>query len=119
MRRLALLLAALTALAAAATAQAADDVTGGKWSSAYITEADGTSLHAAILRPTNLGPTDKSPVIMTVSVYDNSSGEFGAAGPAEDVPYDPLGPSHGAIANYMDFLTEGRLMKEGYTYVIV
>ena len=117
MRRVALLLFALLTLAA--PAQATEDVPGGKWSSAYITEPDGTSLHAAILRPSNLGPDDKTPVIMTISVYDNASGEFGAAGPVEGIDYDPIGPSHGAVANYMDFLTEGRLMSEGYTYVIV
>ena len=80
MRRLLAPLALLCTLFACGTAQAVEDIPGGEWSSTYITEPDGTSLHAAILRPSHLKPTDKSPVILTVSVYDNSSGESGPSG---------------------------------------
>jgi predicted acyl esterase len=117
MRRLTSILILVFSLVACASAQAAAPVKGGEWSSAYITEADGTSLHAAILRPKGLKATDRTPVILTVSVYDNSSGELGPAGAAEGAAYDPVGPSNGATANYTDILE--RMVAEGYTYVIV
>src|SRR4051794_5108276 len=117
MRRLPPVLTLILLLVACASAQAAAPVKGGTWSSTYFTEPDGTQLHAAILRPTGLKDTDRTPVIMTVSVYDNSSGELGPAGEAEGASYDPVGPTNGATANYMDILP--RMMQEGYTYVIV
>jgi predicted acyl esterase len=118
-RRLLLPLALLFALTGAAGAQALPTVKGGSWHTEYITEPDGTELHAAVLRPDGLAPGEKTPVIMTVSVYDNASGEFGAGGPVEGIGYDPVGPSTGATANYLDFIAEARLMAEHYTYAIV
>src|SRR3954453_12506662 len=117
MRRLLPVLTLILVLVACASAQAAAPVKGGTWSSTYFTEPDGTQLHAAILRPKGLKDTDKTPVILTVSVYDNSSGELGTAGAAEGAAYDPVGPSNGATANYTDILD--RMVAEGYTYVIL
>ena len=116
MRRLVPVLTLLVVLFACASAQAVPQVKGGTWSSAYFTEGDGTTLHAAILRPTAL-KNAKTPVLLTVSVYDNSSGELGPAGEVEGASYDPIGPSQGATANYEDILQ--RIVDEGYSYAIV
>src|SRR3954447_5201193 len=69
---------------------------GSKWSQAYIDEADGTQLHADVLRPANLPGDAKTPVILSIGPYFNHSGQTGAAGPVEDTPFDPVtanGPS--------------------------
>jgi predicted acyl esterase len=114
MRRLVMLLACAALLAACPPAQAAEDVKGGVWSSEYITTPDGTKLHAEILRPEKGG---KTPVILTVSPYNNSSGALGPLGALDDA-YDPVGPNSGTFANYTDLLADPRLV-EHYTYVIV
>jgi predicted acyl esterase len=54
---------------------------GSKWTQAYITEADGTKLHADILRPANLPASAKTPVIISIGPYFNHSGQTGPAGP--------------------------------------
>ena len=113
LRRLLFPLTLLLALCCATGAQALPTVKGGTWHTEYITEADGTELHAAVLRPDDLAPGEKTPVVMTVSVYDNASGEFGAAGPVEGIDYDPVGPSKGAVANYEDFIADAAADGEG------
>src|SRR4051794_11738750 len=90
-----LLTTALSLLAGAPVASAADVPPGAAWSEATITEPDGTKLHADILRPKNLPETAKTPVILSIGPYFNHSGQTGPAGPVEDTPYDPAGPSTG------------------------
>src|SRR5690242_15403701 len=64
---------------------------GATWSQAFIKEADGTTLHADVLRPKDLPATAKTPVILSIGPYFNHSGQTGPAGPAEGASYDPVG----------------------------
>src|ERR1700709_2182552 len=89
MRTLLALAAALLIAPAAARADAPPP--GSQWTQAYITEADGTKLHADVLRPANLPANAKTPVILSIGPYFNHSGQTGPAGPIEDTPYDPTG----------------------------
>jgi uncharacterized protein len=108
------------AFAPATAAHAADVPPGATWSQATITEADGTKLHADVLRPSALPADAKTPVILSIGPYFNHSGQTGAAGPvAEDTPYDPTGPVTGPSDRFYDFVTGARLMEKGYTYAMV
>src|SRR4051794_27971048 len=111
----------LLALAAAALlfpAAANADVPppGSKWTQAYITEADGTKLHADVLRPANLPANAKTPVILSIGPYFNHSGQTGPAGPVEGTPYTPTGEA-GPSARFFDFINGAKLMEKGYTWV--
>lgn len=78
---------AIAALASgAATASAAPVPANADWTEAYITEADGTKLHADVLRPKNLPSTEKTPVILSIGPYFNHSGQTGPAGPSRARP---------------------------------
>src|SRR3954462_2532464 len=113
----------LLALAAAALlfpAAANADVPppGSKWTQAYITEADGTKLHADVLRPAALPAGAKTPVILSIGPYFNHSGQTGPAGPVEGTPYTPTGDA-GPSARFYDFINGAHLMDRGYTWVQV
>jgi predicted acyl esterase len=114
----------LIALAAAAllvpTASAGADAPppGSTWTQAYITEADGTRLHADVLRPANLPADARTPVILSIGPYFNHSGQTGPAGPIEDTPYTPTGEA-GPSARFYDFINGAHLMERGYTWVQV
>jgi predicted acyl esterase len=97
------------ALAVPATA-AAYVPAGATWTETYITQANGTRLHADVLRPKGLTDADRTPVIMTISPYTGHSNQT-----ATD--YDPSlsGPS----ARFADFEDGSGLFGRGYTYVIV
>ncbi|MGZ6640826.1 MAG: CocE/NonD family hydrolase [Solirubrobacteraceae bacterium] len=114
-------LLAIVALAPAA-AQAAPwyEEAGATHSEAFITEPDGTTLHADVLRPKGLPATARTPVILSIGPYFNHSGQTGPAGPAEGTSYDPIG-SDGPIASdrFADFVKGAHLMARGYTYVMV
>jgi uncharacterized protein len=90
---------------------------GSSWHEAYITEADGTKLHADVLRPAGMSDADKTPVILSIGPYFNHSGQTGPAGPAEDTPFDPTGA--GPSSRFYDFVNGAHLMQRGYTYVMV
>ena len=90
---------ALLAAALPATASAARVPEGADWSQATIPSSDGVKLHADILRPKGLAPTDKTPVILSIGPYFNHSGQTGPAGPAEGTSYDPVGPSTGPVGS--------------------
>ena len=90
-----LALFALLAAALPATASAAPVPEGAEWSQATFPSSDGVTLHADVLRPKGLAPTDKTPVILSIGPYFNHSGQTGPAGPVEDTSYDPVGPSRG------------------------
>jgi predicted acyl esterase len=117
MRTLAPLLA-LAALIVPATAGADAPPPGSKWTQAFITEADGTKLHADILRPANLPVNARTPVILSIGPYFNHSGQTGPAGPIEDTPYTPTGEA-GPSARFFDFINGAKLMEKGYTWVQV
>jgi predicted acyl esterase len=117
-RALTLLTAAAALLAPAAAAHAADPPPGSTWSEATIAEADGTKLHADVLRPANLPADAKTPVILSIGPYFNHSGQVGPAGPVEDAPYDPSAAA-GPSDRFFDFVNGAKLMERGYTYVMV
>src|ERR1700750_677581 len=91
---------------------------GSKWTQAYITESDGTKLHADVLRPANLPAHAKTPVILSIGPYFHHSGQTGPAGPLEDPPYPPPGDA-GPSARFYDFINGAHLMDRGYTWVQV
>src|SRR3954470_11860786 len=85
-----------------------------KWTQTYITEPDGTQLHADVLRPANLSDTDKTPVIVSIGPYFNHSGQEGAV---DD--YEPLDKGTGPSNRFQDFIEGADLMNKGYTFVMV
>ena len=91
---------------------------GAKWSQAYITESDGTVLHADVLRPANIPSSKRTPVILSIGPYFNHSGQVGPAAPVEGVPYDPAA-AKGPSTRFYDFEVGAHLMQKGYTYVMV
>jgi predicted acyl esterase len=120
MRILLALVFALLISPAAALADAAQlrNPPGSTWTQAYITEADGTKLHADVLRPSDLPADAKTPVIVSVGPYFNHSGQVGPAGPIENTPYTPTGAA-GPSARFYDFIEGAKLMERGYTWVQV
>jgi uncharacterized protein len=90
--------------------------TNASWTEAYITEPDGTQLHADILRSKDvpLDAAHKQPVVFSIGPYFNRSGQEGAA---DD--YDPTGPSAGPSNRFLDFIEGSHLLDKGYTYVMV
>src|SRR4051794_13415580 len=107
------------ALAATGSAVAAPPPNDAKWTQDYIHESDGTTLHADVLRPKDLPDTAKVPVILSIGPYFNHSGQTGPAGPVEDTPYDPIGPSSGPSDRFLDFIEGAKLMQRGYAFVTV
>jgi predicted acyl esterase len=121
MRRLVLTVLATLVLpgAAATAARAADVPPGATWSQETIAEADGTKLHADVLRPSRLPADARTPVILSIGPYFNHSGQTGPAGPVEGTTYDPVGPSTGPSDRFSDFVEGAHLMERGYTFVMV
>src|SRR5690242_10878225 len=98
---------AAAALALAAPAHADAPPPGAKWTQASILEADGTKLHADVLRPASLPADARTPVILSIGPYFNHSGQTGPAGPVEDTPYEPAG-APGPSRRFEDFVEIGR-----------
>jgi putative CocE/NonD family hydrolase len=93
---------------------------GADWSQATITSADGTALHADVLRPKGDTNADKTPVIVSIGPYFNHSGQTGPAGPAENTSYDPVGQGGvGPSDRFKDFVVGSGLLQKGYTFVMV
>ena len=120
-RRLGALVAgALAGLAATApSAMAAELPKGATWSEATIPTSDGVELHADILRPSHLPKRKPTPVILSIGPYFSHAGQTGAIGPVQGTSYDPIGPSSGPSDRFHDLIEGGRLMKRGYTFVMV
>ncbi|WP_369639671.1 CocE/NonD family hydrolase [Nocardia sp. JMUB6875] len=78
---------------------------GYQWRQEYITSADGTRLHADVLRPSGIADDVRTPVIMTVSPYRAHLMRL-------TEPRPQGGPS-------TDDLPVSMFLKAGYTYVIV
>jgi predicted acyl esterase len=117
MRPVAALAVAAAVLALPAVASADPPPPGSTWTEATIVEADGTKLHADVLRPANLPADAKTPVIVSIGPYFNHSGQVGPLGPVEGAPYDPV--SGGPSARFYDFINGAKLMERGYTWVQV
>jgi predicted acyl esterase len=110
---------AIAALASgAAAASAAPVPAGADWTESYITEADGTKLHADVLRPKGLPSTQRTPVILSIGPYFNHFGQTGPAGPVEGTTFDPTAPA-GPSDRFLDFVNGAHLMDRGYTFVMV
>ena len=110
-------LVGLLAAAPAASADAAWPPANATWTQSFITEPDGTTLHADVLRPTGAGPT---PVILSIGPYFNHSGQTGPAGPVEGTSYDPVGANGPEPSNrFQDFVDGADVIGRGYTYVMV
>ncbi|MFL5844819.1 MAG: CocE/NonD family hydrolase [Solirubrobacteraceae bacterium] len=93
---------------------------GGDWTQATIASADGTKLHADILRPAGAKASDKTPVILSIGPYFNHSGQTGPAGPAENSSYTPIGTEGvGPSDRFADFVAGSGLLKKGYSFVMV
>ena len=90
----------LALLAAATPARAAEPYPGTVWTEEYFPSADGTQLHADVLRPAHLPEGARTPVILTVSPY---------------TVHTEGGPSD----RFYDFLAETKAIERGYTYVMV
>jgi putative CocE/NonD family hydrolase len=84
---------------------------GAVWTEAYFPSADrsGVELHADVLRPANLSPRAKTPVILAVGPYFSHAGQTGPEGWTE------TGPS----SRFADFTSGTDLFARGYTYVMV
>ena len=108
--RLLLLACCLAVLAGPAAASAAPVPANADYSEEYFLTKDGVKLHADVLRPKGLAPTDKTPVVLTVSPYTNHSNQA-----ATDVDPTASGPS----ARFYDLLEGAKLLDRGYTYVMV
>jgi predicted acyl esterase len=114
---LAVLALAVCALLAPA-ASAAPPPEGSKWTQYFIDEADGTQLHADVLRPANLPDDAKTPVILSIGPYFNHAGQTGVIGGVEGTPYDPL-TADGPSDRFYDFINGTKLLEKGYTWVQV
>ena len=84
---------------------------GALWTEAYFPSADnsGVELHADVLRPANVSPGAKTPVILAVGPYFSHSGQTGPEG------WTQTGPSN----RFEDFTSGTGLFARGYTYVMV
>jgi len=84
---------------------------GAVWTEAYFPSADhsGVELHADVLRPANLPPRAKTPVILAIGPYFGHAGQTGPEGWAQ------TGPSN----RFEDFTSGTGLFARGYTYVMV
>jgi putative CocE/NonD family hydrolase len=112
------LASAIASLGAPVAACAAPVPAGADWSEAYISEADGTRLHADVLRPKGIPAAQRTPVILSVGPYFNHSGQTGPAGPVEGTPFDPTA-APGPSDRFADFVNGAHLMERGYTFVMV
>jgi predicted acyl esterase len=86
------------------------------WTEVSITEADGTVLHADVLRDKTvpLDAAHRQPVVMSIGPYFNRSGQTGPT----DAAYDPVGPS-GPSSRFADFVEGSGLLGKGYTFMMV
>jgi uncharacterized protein len=84
---------------------------GAVWTETYFPSADhsGVELHADVLRPANLSPDAKTPVILAVGPYFSHTGQTGPEG------WTQTGPSN----RFEDFTTGTDLFAHGYSYVMV
>lgn len=84
---------------------------GALWTEEYFPSSDGSDvvLHADVLRPANLSPQAKTPVILSVGPYFAHRGQTGDDG------FTGTGPSE----RFNDLIEGADLMARGYTVVMV
>ncbi|WP_424534191.1 CocE/NonD family hydrolase [Sphaerisporangium viridialbum] len=84
---------------------------GALWSEHYFPSSDGSDveLHADVLRPAQLPPDTKTPVILSIGPYFNHIGQTGNDG------FKETGPSE----RFNDLINGASLMARGYTVVMV
>ncbi|HEX8121301.1 MAG TPA: CocE/NonD family hydrolase [Solirubrobacteraceae bacterium] len=104
------LVALAAALLIAPTAAHAAVPPGTDWSEEYFKSADGTTLHADVIRPKGAGRT---PVILAIGPYFAHVGSTGAVGAPEDFDPTRSGPNE----RFKDLWTEGHIFERGYTMV--
>lgn len=110
-------LAAVGAMPALGPGVAAAAVPAGAgYSEAYFESADGTNLHADVLRPKGLPAGSRTPVILIDTPYnphgqiDNPyNGQVDIGGPASQPPSHPM----------VEFLASRQVFERGYSVVIV
>lgn len=89
------------------------------WTEHYIVTKDRVTLHADVLRPKHLRPTDKTPVVLIASTYANHFTDQGYLGmvnaSAERNPFRKVDPSN----RFTDLVNEAKLMQAGYTFMMV
>jgi uncharacterized protein len=111
-RRRLLVLLALGLLTGPLPAPAAAAIPpGAAYSEAYFPAADGTLLHADVLRPKGLPDDAKTPVILTVSPYTNHGGQT--------MPETGQTFGEGPNGRFDDFILGAKVLERGYTYVYV
>lgn len=79
------------------------------WTEVYFESFDGTMLHADVLRPAGYPDKKKTPVILSIGPYFNTSGG----------PPLPNLQAEGPNPRFADLWEEGRIFERGYTYVQV
>src|SRR3954453_2918652 len=107
------LLAAAPAALAVAPAANADAPKDATFSNAYFPSADGTQLHADVLRPKGVPADAKTPVILSIGPYFNHTGQTGAS----DAAYDPAATEPNE--RFKDMMEEGHVFQKGYSVVNV
>jgi predicted acyl esterase len=108
-----LLLAAAAAALAVAPAANAYIPKDASFTNAYFPSADGTQLHADVLRPKGIAATAKTPVILSIGPYFNHTGQTGAS----DGAYDPSATEPNE--RFKDMMEEGHVFQKGYSVVNV
>lgn len=112
LRRSVLALLALAALTTGAPTPASAAIPpGAEYSEAYFPAADGTMLHADVLRPNGLPADAKTPVILTVSPYTNHGGQT--------MPEPGQTFGGGPNGRFDDLILGAKVLERGYTYVYV
>ena len=107
--RLAALLIAAACLGCAGTASAAVPE-GFSYEQTYIKSADGTELHADVMKPADLAPGERTPVLMVVSPYAaHGFTHPGGTGALEEPPYYP----------WLNFAMRAKAREHRYTLMIV
>lgn len=89
------------------------------WTEAAIPVPDGTRLHADILLPKGLSPSEKVPVITSIGPYFNHSGQVGPVGPVLGANYDPVGPNEGPSERFQDFIEGAKIFTRERKYAFV
>jgi predicted acyl esterase len=113
---------ALSTLFAATSAHAAQtwwQADGASYTQAYIPSSGGVMLHADILRPADLAPGAKTPVILSIGPYFNHSGQTSVAGGYDAVGGGPNATFAQPSNRFQDFVDGTQLIKQGYTYMMV
>lgn len=109
MKRLAILLAALTIVPFLLPQAHADEVPpNATWEQVWFPSADGTMLHADVFLPENRRVNDQHPVILSIGPYFGTNAMNGSPGTEQ-----------GPIMRFADLIEGGEIFERGYAYVQV